>query len=111
MLRVQGPAYRTCGGMSRGSVLRVGALGVAGLSLPNVLRLRAESARPTRKTSVILFWLGGGPSHIDTYDMKPDAPAEFRGDFREASTNVPGIRICDLLPAESRVMDKLAVVR
>src|SRR3954454_332210 len=101
MLRVHGPAYRTCDGMSRRGFLRVGGLGLAGLTLPNLLRLRAESARPTRQTSVILFWLGGGPSHLDTYDMKPDAPAEFRGDFREASTNVPGIRICDLLPAES----------
>jgi hypothetical protein len=99
---------------SRRSFLRVGTLGLAGLTLPDLLRLRAaepQRQRPTRKTSVILVWLGGGPSHIDMYDMKPGAPAEFRGDFKEVATNVAGIRISEHLPAEAKIMDKLAVVR
>jgi hypothetical protein len=82
------------------------------LTLGDLLRLRAnEPNQATRRTSVILVWLGGGPSHIDMYDMKPSAPAEFRGDFREAATNVAGVRMCELLPAEARIMDKLAIVR
>src|SRR5262245_24858266 len=111
MLKVVGPSYRCCDGVSRRSFLKVGFLGLAGLTLADHLRLRAAGAGATKDTAVILLWLGGGPSHIDMYDLKPDAPAEFRGEFKEIATNVPGIHIGEHLPLESRHMDKLAVVR
>jgi hypothetical protein len=93
----------------------VGALGLAGLSLADVLRLRESGAaepqsRPAQK-SVILIWLRGGASHIDSWDMKPDAPAEVRGEFQPISTNVPGIEICEYLPLQAQLMDRLAIVR
>lgn len=112
MLEIQGRTYRLCDGVSRRSFLKVGSLGLAGLSLPDVLRIRRAQVAATRKdTSVILFWMAGGPSHIDTYDMKPDAPAEVRGPFRPLKTNVPGLEVCELLPRHARIADRLAVVR
>jgi hypothetical protein len=114
MLDVIGAGYRTCEGVSRRSFLRAGFLGLAGLTLADHLRLRAASesaGRPTKDTAVILLWLGGGPSHLDMYDLKPDAPAEFRGEFKPIRTNVPGIDISEELPLEARHMDKLAIVR
>jgi hypothetical protein len=114
MLDVQGPKYRTCDGVSRRGFLRVGFLGLAGLSLADHLRLRAaakKQGKPTSDTAVILLWLGGGPSHIDMYDLKPGAPAEFRGDFKPVKSNVPGIDVAEHLPLEARHMDKMAVVR
>jgi hypothetical protein len=114
MLHVQGPAYHTCDGMSRRSFLRVGFLGLAGMTLADRLRQQARASavdQPTEDTAVILLWLGGGPSHIDMYDLKPNAPAEFRGDFRPIPTSVPGTQIGEHLPLQSRLMDKLSVVR
>ena len=58
-----------------------------------------------------MIWLRGGPSHIDSFDMKPDAPAEIRGEFQPIATNVPGIQICEHMPLQARIMDKLAIVR
>ncbi len=84
MLDILGTPFRTCDGLSRRSVLRVGVLGMAGLNLADLLRLRAgaaEQGRPAAETAVIQVFLEGGPSHIDTFDPKPDAPAEFRGEF------------------------------
>ena len=114
MLEVRGPGYRCCDGYSRRSFLKVGFLGLAGLTLADHLRLKAraqERGRQTRDTAVILLWLGGGPSHIDMYDLKPDAPAEFRGEFRPIATNVSGTRIGEHLPRQARLMDKMSVVR
>ncbi len=114
MLEVRGPDYRTCDGLSRRSFLKVGFLGLAGLTLADHLRLKAraqEAGQPTRDTAVILLWLGGGPSHIDMYDLKPDAPAEFRGEFRPIATNLPGVRVGEHLPRQARLMDKISVVR
>jgi hypothetical protein len=93
-------------------VLRVGALALGGLTLPDLLRLRAVAGekRP-REKSVIMIWLRGGPSHIDSFDMKPLAPAEVRGEFNPIRTNVPGIEICEYLPRTAQIMDKLAIVR
>src|SRR5262245_57363086 len=113
MLHVLGRATKFCDGVTRRGLLQVGGLVFAGLTLADVLRLRAESAAPTarRAKSVILIWLRGGASHIDSYDMKPDAPAEIRGEFRPISTNVPGIQVCEHLPRHAAMMDKLAVLR
>src|SRR5262245_15659476 len=114
MLDVTGTSYRTCDGLSRRSFLKVGFLGLAGLTLADHLRLKAqaqEAGQPTSDTAVILLWLGGGPSHIDMYDLKPDAPAEFRGEFRPIATNLPGVRIGEHLPMESRRMDRISIVR
>jgi hypothetical protein len=114
MLEVHGSNYRCCDGLTRRSFLRVGFLGLAGLSLADHLRLRAaarEKGRTTADTAVILVWLGGGPSHIDMYDLKPDAPVEFRGEFKEIATNVSGIHISEHLPLEAKIMHKLAVAR
>jgi len=114
MLKVHGPEYRSCDGMSRRSLLKVGMLGLGGLTMADMLRIKAQAAEAgeaTRDTAVILVWLGGGPSHIDMYDLKPNAPVEFRGEFREVSTNVPGTRISEQLPYETRIMDKMSVVR
>jgi hypothetical protein len=114
MFELLGPKYRCCDGVTRRSFLRVGFLGLAGLSLADHLRLKAaarERGRSTKDTAVILFYMSGGPSHIDTYDPKPDAPVEFRGEFRPIPTNVPGIRISEHLPRQARLMDKMAIVR
>jgi hypothetical protein len=99
---------------SRRWFLQTGLAGLAGLSLPALCRLRAEGAgpkRPARKTSVILFWLSGGPSHIDMWDPKPEAPSEIRGPFRSVATKVPGIHVCEHLPLQARIMDKLTILR
>ncbi len=114
MLNFGGDKYRTCDGVSRRGFLKAGALGLAGLTLGDVLRLRAEQSatgKPTRDTSVILIWKGGGPSHIDTWDLKPEAPAEYRGEFMPIATNVPGTRISEHLPLSARSADKYSIVR
>src|SRR5438093_2375329 len=101
-----------CDGVSRRSFLRAGGLALGGLALSDFLRLKAEGAvKPDRGKSVIMICLGGGPSHVDMYDMKPEAPAEFRGEFRPIKTNVPGITLCELLPRQAKIADKFAVVR
>jgi hypothetical protein len=94
--------------------LKVGALSMVGLSLADVLRLQARAKTQDhagRNKSVILIWMRGGPSHIDSFDMKPEAPAEIRGEFRPIATNVPGIQICEYTPLVAGMMDKLAIVR
>ena len=84
--------------ISRRGCLRVGGLALGGLALPEILRAEAAAgARPTAK-GVIMVVLPGGPSHLDMYDLKPDAPAEVRGEFRPIASRVPGIEICELLP-------------
>jgi uncharacterized protein (DUF1501 family) len=98
-------------GVSRRHFLKVGALGFSGLTLAETLRLRAAAAGARKETAVILFWLSGGPSHIDMYDPKPDAPREFRGEFASIATNVPGLVLSEHLPLQARLMDKLAVAR
>jgi hypothetical protein len=114
MLEVTGSSYRCCDGISRRSFLRVGFLGLAGLTLADHLRLKAQAAaagKTTRDTAVILVWLAGGPSHIDMYDLKPEAPVEFRGEFKGIATKVPGITIGEHLPLEAPHMDKMTIVR
>ncbi len=94
--------------------LQSGLTGVAGLSLPNLLRaqaLAAEGGRPTSKKSVILFWLSGGPSHIDMWDPKPEAPKEIRGPFESISTALPGVALSEHLPLQASILDKISVLR
>lgn len=102
----------TCDGVSRREFLRAGALGVGGLCLNDLLRLQArgQSERPRQK-SVIMIYLYGGMPHLDMYDMKPEAPAEFRGQFKTIQTSVPGLDICELLPKQAEIADKLAIIR
>ena len=109
MLTFLGRRRRFCDGVSRRDFLRVGALSVGGLTLADLLRLKAQAAvGPTPGKSVIMVFLHGGPSHLDMYDMKPQAPVEFRGEFRPIHTNVPGMDICELMPRQAQIMDKLA---
>jgi uncharacterized protein (DUF1501 family) len=98
---------------SRRWFLQTGLAGIAGLSLPGLLRCRAQSAmaRAASHKAVILLWLSGGPSHLDTWDPKPDAPSEIRGPFGSIPTRVPGVRVCEHLPLHARILDRLALVR
>jgi hypothetical protein len=110
MFTFWGQNQKFCDGMSRRSFLRVGAFG-AGLTLAGMLRAQAASPTATSKKSAIMVYLPGGPSHIDMYDLKPEAPTEFRGEFKPIPTNVPGIQICEHFPMQAKMFDKLAVVR
>jgi len=114
MLEITGGEYRGCDGVSRRRFLRAGVLGLTGLSLADMLRVRAaraEARQPTRDTSVILVWKGGGPSHLDMWDLKPEAPVEYRGEFKPIPTNVAGIQVGEHLPLSAKVMDKFAILR
>jgi hypothetical protein len=111
MLTVWGAKHRFCDGVSRRDFLRAGALGLGGLTLADVLRLRAETGSRSPARSVIMVCLAGGPSHIDMYDLKPDAPAEVRGDFKPIRTNLPGLDISELFPLQAKIAEKLALVR
>jgi hypothetical protein len=112
MLTIEGGGYRNCDGVSRRSFLQVGALCAGGLTLAGALRQEASAqlGGANRRKAVIQIWLAGGPSHIDMYDLKPDAPAEFRGEFRPIATNVPGIDISEHLPLQAKQMDKPAIL-
>lgn len=112
MLRILGRGSNLCDRLTRREVLRIGGLAFAGLSLADVERLRAASPSPSgRGKSVIMIWLRGGPSHIDSFDMKPEAPAEVRGEFSPIPTSVPGVQLCEYLPRLSGIMDRLAILR
>jgi hypothetical protein len=98
----------------RRSFLKAGVLGTAGMSLADLLRSDARGnsvSRGGRKPSVIILWMRGGPSHIDTWDPKPDAPVEYRGEFKTVPTNVPGVLTTELLPMCARAQDKFSIVR
>src|SRR5436189_4883773 len=97
--------------MSRRGFLLTGMLGAGGPSLAQLLRSDALAAAGTRPNSVIILWMRGGPSHIDMWDPKPDAPLEYRGEFGTMSTSVPGILLSDMLPKCAGVMSKWAIVR
>jgi hypothetical protein len=101
-----------CEGVTRRSFLQAGALAFGGLTLGDVLRARAESRTATRRQkSVIMVHLSGGPSHLDMFDMKPEAPREYRGEFSPIHTNVPGIEICELMPMQAKIADKFTILR
>jgi uncharacterized protein (DUF1501 family) len=97
---------------SRRDFLHAGALGLGGLTLADLLRLRATAGEsPPPRKAIIFVYLFGGPSHVDTYDMKPDAPVEYRGEFKPIRSNVPGFELCELMPMQAKIADKLALVR
>src|SRR5690348_4155674 len=101
-------------GLNRRELLRVGGLSALGLSLPGLLSARAPAPRAASfgaARNVIFLWLQGGPPQHETFDPKPEAPAEVRGEFKPIATNVPGVRFCELLPRTARIAHKLAVVR
>lgn len=99
------------GPLRRREFLRVGTLALGGITLPELLRRRADAQTLTADTSVILFWMWGGPSQLETFDMKPEAPSEYRGPLRPIRTNVPGIEICEYMPLAAQMADKFALVR
>src|SRR3954466_7611698 len=106
--------HRSCPGpLTRRRFLKIGALslGAAGANGLLPLRLTAKDAPSGPDTSVIFLWLPGGPPHMETYDMKPDAPAEYRGEFRPVKTVVPGLDVCELLPLHARVADRFSIIR
>lgn len=108
------PASRTCRGpLSRRSFLQAGTLGLSSFGLADLWRLQAaETVRGVEPdTSVIFVWLPGGPPHMETYDMKPHAPSDYRGDFNPIATNVPGLDICEHLPLHARMADKFTLIR
>src|SRR5436190_20517088 len=115
MFRIDaGKTGRYCDGLSRRSFLQVGVAGMAAASLPTILRAKEASARlghSGKDTSVILLWLDGGPGHMDMYDMKPEAPAEYRGIWKPIRSKVPGFDITELFPRQAKVTDKFSMVR
>jgi hypothetical protein len=120
MLRILGSPKRLCGGMTRRDWLRIGGLGLAGLSLPDVLRLQELSASDSagtrsatfgRAKPIILIHLYGAPSQLEWVDCKPDAPVEIRGEFGVIPSSLPGCQVCDLFPNMAKVMDRTTVLR
>jgi hypothetical protein len=97
--------------LSRRNMLKAGLAGLAGLSLPGLLRARAETRSVPGRKSVILLWMTGGPSHIDTWDPKPDRPLENRGPFGVISTKLPGVVICEHLPRQAAMLDRFTIIR
>jgi hypothetical protein len=116
MLTVWGSKQPFCDGLSRRNFLKIGAFG-AGLSLAEMLRLQAAAAPNASKAksvsnkAAIMIYLPGGPSHMDMYDLKPNAPKEFAGEFKPIATNVPGCEICEHFPMQAKMWDKFAAIR
>ncbi len=106
-----GSASTNCAGATRRSVLQAGFLGLGALSLADLLRMRSASAAPKKQTACIVVWLDGGPPQHETYDPKPDAPAEYRGAYKAIETNVSGIRLSELMARQAKLADKMAFVR
>ena len=111
MLTIPGVQSSYCDGMTRRSCLQIGSLALGGLSLPEILRAEAESKLDRPIKGVIMVILPGGPTHLDMYDLKPDAPSEIRGEFEPIATKVPGMDVCELMPGLAGIADKLSVVR
>lgn len=118
MLRILGSTTRLCDGLTRREMLRAGGLGVLGLSLADYLRLSELQAKPPRAgksfgraKAVILLFLYGSPSQLETFDVKPEAPAEIRGEFKSIRSSLPGLDVCELLPNAAKIMDRVCVVR
>ncbi len=106
-----GSSARYCDGLNRRSFLKLGVAGMAAVGMPELLRAKDASKDTSKNTSVILIWLDGGPGHMDMYDMKPDAPAEYRGIWKPIRSKVPGFDVTELYPKQARVTDKFSMVR
>lgn len=111
MLTIHGNKSRFCDGVSRRGFLKIGALGLGGLTLPQLFESEAQSGIGRSHKSVIMIFLPGGPSHQDIFDLKMDAPSEIRGEFNPIATNVPGIQICEHLPQLASIADKMVIIR
>src|SRR5437867_934775 len=113
MLSFHSGLTRNCEAVTRRDFLRVGTIGVLGLSLPALLRQRALGGVDPKKDNIscILMWMQGGPSHIDTMDPKPDAPLEIRGEFKAIPTCLPGVQLSEHLPKLAQHLDKTSILR
>jgi hypothetical protein len=113
MISLSRGSTRLCDGFTRRDFLRLGAIGTAGLTLPRLLEASARTGQPARgrATSCILFFLQGGQSQLETFDMKPNAPEQIRGEFRPISSTVPGLQVCEHLPRLARTAHKFGLVR
>jgi hypothetical protein len=111
MFTLWGAQRRFCDGVDRRDFLRLGALGLGSLTLADILRLRAVAGTSSRPRAVIMVCLAGGPSHMDMYDLKPDAPADYRGEFKPIRSKVPGFDLCEHMPLQATITDKLSLVR
>jgi hypothetical protein len=112
MLQLQrGRLAVNCRGISRRTAIKVGFSGLLGLGLPELLRLRASGVAEKNARSVILLWLDGGPSHLETYDPKPEAPSEYRGPWTATRTNVPGIYLSESMSEQAKLADKMVFLR
>src|SRR6516162_2868859 len=110
MLTFVGPRGRFCDHLSRRSFLQVGGWALGGLSLPELLRAEAAAGRQSHK-SVIVVYLSGGLAHQDTFDLKPSAPIEVRGEFKPIPSSVAGVQVGELLPMMAKCMDRVALLR
>jgi Protein of unknown function (DUF1501) len=111
MFTFEGESQRFCDRLSRRDFFRIGGLAIGGLTLPRLLQAEQASAGRATGKSIINIYLAGGPTHLDTFDLKPTAAREFRGEFQPVPTNVPGMQICELMPKLCQVADKFSVVR
>ena len=118
MLKITGSKTRLCDGISRRRFIEVGSLGVFGLSIADLLRSETVARNDTKRStktavrrSVILIWQHGGPSQLDTFDMKPHAPSEIRGPYSSIDSNLPGLRVSELCPHQAKIMDRSTVIR
>ncbi len=110
MLTLVGERQRFCDGVSRRNFLKIGAL-ASGLTMADILRAESASPNAGKAKNVINIYLPGGPTHMDTFDLKPNAPREFRGEFNPIATNVPGMEICELMPKLAQTADKYSLIR
>jgi hypothetical protein len=111
MLSILGEPTPLCRGYTRRELLTIGALGMGGLALPQLLRAEAQQGKGASRKAIIMIYLCGAPPHQDMFDLKMDAPAEVRGEFRPIATKVNGIEICEHLPRLANIMDKLVPIR
>lgn len=111
MLRIEGSASKFCDRIPRRSFLQIGGLAMGGLSLPHLLQAEQQNSQRQAHKAVIMIFLNGGPPHQDMFDLKPEAPAEIRGEFQPIATSVPGIQISELMPRVAGMMDKFSIIR
>ena len=111
MLQLVGSKSKLCDGITRRSFLNVGSLALGGISLPQLLRADELSGNKTKHKSVIMIFLPGGPSHLDIWDPKPDAPAEIRGEFQPIQTSIPGYHMCEHMPGLAQNLDRFTIIR